>query len=210
MITIGIIGVVAALTMPVLVQNSQKKEVSVRLKKFYSTFSQAIIKSELDNGMKDDWFRTGNLVDDDEDTQASMNYDEMAAFWNKYFAPYIKTLRTDRTHGEGSDVMNLFEVYLADGTTLMLWNGGCIDIILDTNADKAPNKFGADRFYLLFCNKKSEQLRYFGQYIDLGTNGMAEATSRDKALSMCKDDPKTCSTLLIKYDNYEFKDDYPY
>ena len=92
MITIGIIGVVAALTMPVLVQNSQKKEVSVRLKKFYSTFSQAIIKSELDNGMKDDWFRTGNLVDDDEDTQASMNYDEMAAFWNKYFAPYIKTL----------------------------------------------------------------------------------------------------------------------
>ena len=92
LITIGIIGVVAALTMPVLVQNSQKKEVSVRLKKFYSTFSQAIIKSELDNSMKDDWFRTGNLVDDDEDTQASMNYDEMAAFWNKYFAPYIKTL----------------------------------------------------------------------------------------------------------------------
>lgn len=41
LITLGIIGVVAALTMPSIIANYQKKVISVRLKKFVSTFSQA-------------------------------------------------------------------------------------------------------------------------------------------------------------------------
>ena len=50
LITLGIIGIVAALTMPSLIQNSKRQETSARLKKFYSTMSQALIMAELDNG----------------------------------------------------------------------------------------------------------------------------------------------------------------
>ena len=42
LITLGIIGVVAALTMPALIGNYQKKEITTRLKKTYSIVQQAI------------------------------------------------------------------------------------------------------------------------------------------------------------------------
>ena len=42
LITLGIIGVVAALSMPSLINNHQKKQTEVKLKRFYSIMSQAI------------------------------------------------------------------------------------------------------------------------------------------------------------------------
>lgn len=41
LITLGVIGVVAALTLPSLIQKSTEKETVVALKKFYSESSQA-------------------------------------------------------------------------------------------------------------------------------------------------------------------------
>ena len=207
MVTLGIIGVVASLTMPTLVQDSRKKEASARLKKFYSIFSQAIIQSELDNGMSEDWSRADNLTDEDDDTAASMNYDEAVRFWNKYFAPYIKTLRIEKGTGEDSGKAL---VYLADGTSFSIWNGGCITMVFDTNADKSPNKLGSDRFGFNFCHKKAEQTRYLGKNINFGPFGLNDVNSRKEALSLCEKSPANCGTLLIKYDNYEFKDDYPW
>lgn len=52
LITIGIIGVVAAMTIPVLVNNTQGKENQALLKKAYSTLSQALLAMENDTGMK--------------------------------------------------------------------------------------------------------------------------------------------------------------
>ena len=40
--TLGIIGVVAALTMPTLISNYKKQEIAARVKTFYSVISQAI------------------------------------------------------------------------------------------------------------------------------------------------------------------------
>ena len=48
LITLGVIGVVAAMTMPVLVQNYQKKLVVTRLKHFSSTMQQAAQLREKD------------------------------------------------------------------------------------------------------------------------------------------------------------------
>ena len=50
LITLGIIGIVAAMTLPDLIQKYQKQETSARLKKFYTTMNQAIMMSEIDNG----------------------------------------------------------------------------------------------------------------------------------------------------------------
>lgn len=50
LITLGIIGVVAAITLPTLIQNSQRRELQVGLKKGYSTISQALDMYYAENG----------------------------------------------------------------------------------------------------------------------------------------------------------------
>ena len=62
LITLGIIGVVAALTIPQLVSNYQKKVVPIRLKKMYNTLWDAIHMAEEENGPTDNW----TFNDDDE------------------------------------------------------------------------------------------------------------------------------------------------
>ena len=57
LITLGIIGVVAAMTMPSLIQNYRKKEATTRIKKFYSMMSQAVLLSTNDNGEPTEWTR---------------------------------------------------------------------------------------------------------------------------------------------------------
>ena len=66
LITLGIIGVVAALTLPSIVAHQRKVEYSSRLKKFYSMMEQAIRMSEEDNGEILSWTRSGETQMDDE------------------------------------------------------------------------------------------------------------------------------------------------
>ena len=75
LITLGIIGVVAALTLPALISNYKKQETTARLKKFYSTMSQAIILSENDNGSSKEWTKAYYLdLDDDSNKSLTLNY----------------------------------------------------------------------------------------------------------------------------------------
>lgn len=55
LITLGIIGVVAALTIPILVQNADERATITALKKAYSTLSQAYNIAVQDNGTPDTW-----------------------------------------------------------------------------------------------------------------------------------------------------------
>lgn len=50
MVTLGIIGVVAALTIPMLIDNYEKKKTVAILKKSYSELNQALMMAERDNG----------------------------------------------------------------------------------------------------------------------------------------------------------------
>ena len=55
LITLGIIGVVAAMTMPSLITNYQKKQTISQLKKSYSVVSQALVSSQAENGNIEEW-----------------------------------------------------------------------------------------------------------------------------------------------------------
>ena len=61
LITLGIIGVVAALTIPVLTQNYKKRVVETRLQKFYSTINQVINLAEIDYGLREDWYNLNDV-----------------------------------------------------------------------------------------------------------------------------------------------------
>lgn len=52
LITLGIIGVVAALTLPAILTNQRNAELSAGLKKSYSTFAQALDMYQAENGIR--------------------------------------------------------------------------------------------------------------------------------------------------------------
>ena len=64
LITLGIIGIVAAMTMPVLIAGYQKNVLKNQFKKTYSMLSQAIVKTQADLGYVPDcyYYETGASV----------------------------------------------------------------------------------------------------------------------------------------------------
>lgn len=87
LITLGIIGIVAALTLPALNQHYKRQEVETRLQKFYSTMNQALKQSELDNGDFTTW--EYNIKSNGRDNDTNVEW------YNKYLAPYLKPLKVD-------------------------------------------------------------------------------------------------------------------
>ena len=93
LITLGIIGIVAALTVPNLVQGYRKHVVETRLKEFYTITQQAFKMAEVDNGDIANWGRYGNpgnvYVEND---VYNSNSDE---WFDKYISPYLKEEKRD-------------------------------------------------------------------------------------------------------------------
>ena len=94
LITLGIIGIVAALTMPALMSGYRKQVAETRLKKFYSSMNQLILLSEADNGPREFWDeQPRETYDVDEDgNQDRTQESKMVPWFNKYIKPYIKSL----------------------------------------------------------------------------------------------------------------------
>ncbi len=191
LITLGIIGVVAAMTMPALIQNHKKAEAIARLKKFYSVMAQAIILSEIDNGPSTDWEKYAN--------GSGNNYWHSEEFFNKYLKNYLKILKTDKDNST-----NLFRVVFNDGSTVTMNNGNCIDFIFDYNGDTRPNEEGRDKYVFLLCSDEYKRVNNnFSTYIRQSN------LTRTQTLNLCKNDPIYCSALL-EVDNWVFRNDYPY
>lgn len=110
LITLAVIGIVAALTIPNLVQSYKKKVVETRLAKFYSTFNQAINLSQIDNGSYMTW----------DFPKVGATKEEFEEWHNKYFKPYIKVLKS-----ETIKVGLLYRIvnYLPDGSLVVMASG---------------------------------------------------------------------------------------
>lgn len=81
LITIGIIGIVAAITIPTLMTKYSKKRTETQLKAFYSKINQTLKMSAAENGDID------GLI-----TPKTYSYDEQVEFLKQYIFPYMKTL----------------------------------------------------------------------------------------------------------------------
>lgn len=112
LITLGIIGVVAALTIPVLVQNYRNTVAEKRLQKFYSAINQALIRAEVDFGDKKLWYQPDNSIDVDEEGKPVNGSASVEKWWNTYISPYMKTIAVKH------DAAGLPIFYFPDGTAL--------------------------------------------------------------------------------------------
>lgn len=170
LITLMIVGVVASLTIPAVLNNTNKVEYVTQLKKSYSAFSQAFIQLKAENGgsivpvFADDTTLSGGNGNALNDFLTKMSYTKNCG--NLIGCLHLKSIyNMDGTKkGFTLDSNNFAEkAILADGTMVQLqvrsedcttdWGQGpltkiCGEITLDLNGEKAPNKLGRDIFYL--------------------------------------------------------------
>lgn len=182
LITLGIIGVVAALTIPILINNYQKAQYVTGLKKFYTNFNQALQKISTDNGCTNDlvctnlfasgtnnatfgatlapYFNiskncgvTNTTNQDCWATVVNQKYDGLGTNSNLNNNTYYKFITTD-----GMSVFvtnygnNCGYSWSNTGTGYMSQTCGYVDV--DVNGFKGPNFYGRDIFEFWITNGK--------------------------------------------------------
>mgnify|MGYP002711982602 CR=1 FL=1 len=159
LITLGIIGVVAAMTIPTLITYTQKKETIAKLQRAISVINQASKLSFDENGDPEDAFGMG-----------------AKAYFNQYWEPYLKILKYCNTYSDcnyseitpfkysnGSKdttvvVSNSSRVTFQtmDGFLYIIFTAGGSEngdvainqIYVDINGGTKPNVYGKDVFML--------------------------------------------------------------
>ena len=190
LITLGIIGVVAALTIPTLMANHRRKVTATRLKQSYNILYNAIKASEAENGSWLYW-------------DAPEEGGNTKEFAEKYILPYLKyTDVGENTVFNGIPVK--YYIKLVNGTTVGLNMGLCLDFVVDINGEKAPNKWGYDQFDFLLNIKQSDN----GYPKEFGPKG--RGATRETLLQKCGGTSLQECAGLIELDGWEIAKDYPH
>ena len=210
LITLGIIGVVAAITLPVLITNFQKKQIATAVKKAYSELSQALKLSETDNGEMQYWDYPIGSVEDTE------------IFVNKYIKPYYQELNKfeERFGVQWPGISANGVTYITHNATKLSIEAlqPYIYVLVDVNGLKMPNRIGNDIFYF---NTTTGKLMPTGWQENLTRemvlNGYTPPSSKRKYScknTISESDDYTAArhgcTALLMLDNWEFKKDYPW
>ncbi len=154
LITLGIIGVVAALTMPSLIQHHKKQEVETKLKRFYSTINQAIIQAEADKGSRANWNYT---CGDHNGTQYSEQC--LTDFYNNYLKGYLNVVKTEYNPTAVNDEKGGLFLYFADGSIVRLVYGGRDYLYFINNKNIENCNVGKDCFPFSFYTTYAAGLR---------------------------------------------------
>lgn len=199
LITLGIIGVVAALTIPTLMANHRRKVTANKLKQTYSIIYNALITAEADNGDGEYW---------DDVVNAPQSIEPYA---KKYILPYIKYTETGVANTTKNKVKfdvstSVYYIKLVNGTTVAFYKPDVVSFIIDTNGDAGPNKSGYDQFWFVGNMKNTKS---YPKGI-MPSAWREVKASRSYALKYCGTTlPYFCSAI-IEYDGWEIKKDYPY
>ena len=88
LITLGIIGVVAAMTLPILIQSYKKHIIETRLQKFYNVMNNAIMRAENEYGDRKIWYSNYDGFSE------SKNLEQ---FLNTYLIPYLNIVKIKKS-----------------------------------------------------------------------------------------------------------------
>lgn len=233
LITLGIIGVVAALTIPTLFAEHQKLQTVTQLKKAYSILGQALKLAETEYGEISTWdlysgntFKTNILP---YLNKTSYCEDCKVAYTVKQLNGEKANPATSTFYSQGT-YKNII-VYLADGiiiaTSQSAYNNThanteeeveeriefttpIIPITVDINGEKGPNKYGKDIFMLELNSKYG--LRQYG-YGTGNWNRYGEykyiQSGQQHSCNKNADFGYWCAAKII-LDGWQIKDDYPW
>jgi type II secretory pathway pseudopilin PulG len=227
LIVMGVIGIIAEMTIPALVRDNEKIQTASQLSKAYTTIAEAVKLSEIDNGSNEFWdWGVGG---------------EYLATFEKYFAPYLKVTKyctedlfsivncgygvsgTQKIYWiKGTTYLSggIFAwwggtlVVLADGMTMFLTKGNYVDpignsgvsdsnaklVLVDVNGGKPPNRIGRDVFiFILVPDRGLMPNLYDGDDSDID----------DYCRNMTGKFGASCAAKIMK-DGWQIKSDYPW
>ena len=166
LITLAIIGIVAAMTIPTLISNYEEKVTVTKVKQYYALINQSLMMAVANYGDMTEWKYS--------------NPEEFA----EYFKPYLKiakdcgyaqgclpNVRYKRLNGEDySNYDSLDEYYkmiLANGSLMWFETNNVSDVkvqfFYDVNGKSGPNAWGKDLFnFLLYENSN----RFVPEFVD--------------------------------------------
>lgn len=208
LITLGIIGVVAALTMPALIGNYKKQETVSKLKKAFTILNQSYKQAQVDNGEPVYW-----------DDPYSIGIEK---YFQTYWYPYLVINKMCKTYQDcgftksspwilqnGSPYTLILisptsrrVVILPDGILVQIivttGNGVSADYVInvDINGAGKPNKLGKDVFVFYWDGISGIVARGYDK-------------SETEINNVCKSNGLYCAAKIIK-DGWEIKDDYPW
>ncbi len=197
LIILGIIGVVAAMTMPALIAEHQKKVAAVRLEKFYSVMSQAVLRWQNDDAIEPD-----NL------TFESSAIDNSEYLLNWYNATIGKYIQADSAMKEDEKYI---KVALNDGSGFVAYIQfeNLINIFYCVDYKYcAPESYDGRRTFLFSLNN--------GRFVTSQDSSSYNNLSRDELLNECKKPysglkkHRHACTRLIQVDGWRIAKDYPW
>lgn len=233
LITLGIIGVVAAMTMPNLIANYQKKSVVNRLRKMYAVTKQAVLLSKVDNDEVSGW-----------DWELAEN--DIYGFTKKYFAPYFKGSQIykgndfDKITDHKYSIKNLSNkiitglnskeyaiIILLDGSYFIAkerHNTGYEWLYIDINGLSGPNRIAKDIFVLnmtpdyYYNSIRNAEITFWmeGSSREVLTNSGPQEDEKNFGYYGCSKNNKygyysgyACGAL-IQADGWKISEDYPW
>lgn len=185
LITLGIIGVVTAMTLPSVINNSRNKQLETALNKNYSVIQQALSMYQAETGMT----LKGKEIDERQLKPLILKYFSVlrdcgfGSMEEDACVPNMgatNTVTSYKTYNGNRIRLNFFDdgqFLLTDGSLIMLKNnlyGDHVYISVDVNGQiKGPNKWGHDLFTF--------QLMPTGSLLPIG----AEGTKRSEEETFC-------------------------
>ena len=193
LITIGIIGVIAALTLPVLISNNRAKALEAGLKKGASVINQALLQYQAENGepvkadgdigrqkLKNLIIKYFNVIHD-----CGYAYSEtqnVGCISNVGSNPDESSKVYKTLNGTTNINLSYFDdaqFILTDGSIILIENGNILTriyISIDTNGYlKKPNRLGQDLFMF--------QINEEGKLLPMGAKGTDYYSENDEYCS---------------------------
>lgn len=196
LITLGIIGVVAAMTLPALTGKYQSKVLEVAFKKQYSVLQNAFDYSALESGYKECY----TYLDRCQNSNGTMvgcykgKMSDCPALQNDIIAQLkLKEISTKIRYATKQEVMTnggtfinatctydyyrTFNPYTTkDGAFVYFAISGketYPTVVLDVNGEKGPNKWGYDVYFLTLSNRegKTDKIQLSDQYCSMIEKG---------------------------------------
>ena len=223
LITLGIIGVVAAMTMPSLIANHREKQTVAQLKKVYSTLQQAYLMAIEKHGDPVNWDLTDTYTGKDDEgnnitdyTSAYTIFQYLGENMNKLSAEANKSpdFKYDSYSLDGtfrsavSQDRNIPYMYLTDGTLLSSgWiYGGEMDIyvLLNKCALKGKCVLGKDIFYFKLLTSPA---RIVPEGLSNGPNVSINNNSFEQYCNLeqsGKDNGRGCTAWVLLNENMDY------
>ena len=218
LITLGIIGIVAAMTLPAMIMNHRKQVTVNKVKKFYTVMSQATNSAIAEYGSMEDW----------QGFTTTRNGEEMQNWFDTYLKPYLKVIDEFVKTDEETGYSTLF-VVLSDGSVLSMvnWAGsaksddnanhvqdnhnGLIHLSYLTDKkliDDVDSRIGCvNTFSFLFYSPLKDQ--YFFQPYTYQAN-TPEKYNREFFIEQVKGGNTQYCAAIMMFDGWQIKSDYPF